>query len=77
LENELLVRKGIKNEYGQFMYFEPITFVPFDLDAVEPSLLLNSEKQQLNEYHKQVFDAVSPYMTSEEIEWLKKYTRAI
>ncbi len=31
-ENELLVRKGQKTEYGQFLYFEPITYVPIDLD---------------------------------------------
>ncbi|MBR4026490.1 MAG: aminopeptidase P family N-terminal domain-containing protein, partial [Lachnospiraceae bacterium] len=33
LENELVCRKGEKNEYGQFMYFENITYVPIDLDA--------------------------------------------
>jgi Xaa-Pro aminopeptidase len=27
LENELLVCNGEQNEYGQFMYFEPITFI--------------------------------------------------
>ena len=59
------------------MYFEPITFVPFDLDAIEPSLLRDDEKQQLNEYHKQVFDIVSPHLTDKEKEWLKIYTRAI
>ena len=34
-ENETIVRKGEKNEYGQFMYLETITFVPFDLDGVD------------------------------------------
>ena len=77
LENELLVRNGIKNEYGQFMEFEVITYVPFDLDAIEPSLMRDDEKELLNNYHKLVFDTVSPYLTSEETEWLKHYTRAI
>ena len=27
--------EGAKNEYGQFMYLETITFVPFDLDGVD------------------------------------------
>ncbi len=42
LENEVLVRKGEKNEYGQFMYLETITYVPFDLDAIKPEMLIRS-----------------------------------
>ena len=38
LENELLTCEGEKNEYGQFMYFEPITFIPMDLDAHQPGI---------------------------------------
>lgn len=77
LENELLVCKGDKNEFGQFMYFEPITFVPFDLDAVDASLLSAGEKALLNNYHKDVYTKISPYLTKEECEWLKIYTREI
>lgn len=76
-ENELLVRKDVKNEYGQFMRFEVLTFVPFDLDAIDATLLNEDEKAQLNAYHKQVYDIVAPHLSSEEREWLKKYTRAI
>lgn len=76
-ENELLIRKDVKNEYGQFMRFEVLTFVPFDLDAIEPALLNDEEKAQLNAYHKQVYDIVAPHLSSKEREWLKKYTRAI
>jgi Xaa-Pro aminopeptidase len=77
LENELLVRKGVQNDYGQFMHFEVITYVPFDLDAIDSSLLRDDEKAQLNAYHKLVFDIVSPYLTDAEKKWLKIYTRAI
>lgn len=77
IENELLICKGTENEYGQFMHFEPITFVPIDLDAINPDLLTLAEKEQLNEYHKQVYERISPYLTAEEAEWLKTYTRAI
>lgn len=52
LENEILVRKGEKNEYGQFMYFEPITYVPMDLDAVKVEMLSEEYKTLLNDYHK-------------------------
>ena len=77
LENELICRKGEKNEYGQFMYFEPITFVPMDLDAVDASQLNETEKKYLNDYHKAVYEKVAPFLSEEEAEWLKEYTRAI
>ena len=66
-----------KNEYGQFMYFEPITYVPIDLDAVNSDILNIEEKAWLNEYHKTVYDKISPYLNEDEKEWLKEYTREI
>lgn len=77
LENEILCVKGEKNEFGQFMEFEPITIAPIDLDAINVELMKEDEKAYLNEYHKMVFDTVSPFLTTEETNWLKEYTRAI
>ena len=77
LENELLVCKGEKNEYGQFMYFETLTYIPMDLDAVNSDMMSDEEKRLLNEYHKTVYEKVSPYLNDEEKEWLKHYTREI
>ena len=76
-ENELVCRKAEKNEYGQFMEFENITYAPIDLDGIDPEQMSLREKQMLNDYHKKVYEVLSPYMTEEENEWLKKYTRAI
>lgn len=76
-ENELVCRKGEKNEYGQFMYFENITYVPIDLDAIDPEQMNCVEKKRLNEYHVRVYETISPYLTEEEALWLKTYTRAI
>lgn len=76
-ENELVCRKAEKNEYGQFMEFENITYAPIDLDAIEPALMSGREKKMLNDYHKMVYETLSPYMTAEENEWLKVYTREI
>lgn len=76
-ENELVCRKAEKNEYGQFMEFENITYAPIDLDGIDPEQMSPREKQMLNDYHKRVYEVLSPYMTEEENEWLKKYTRAI
>ena len=76
-ENETIVRKGEKNEYGQFMYLETITFVPFDLDGVDASLMTQYERKWLNDYHAEVYAKLSPYLSKEENEWLKQATRAI
>lgn len=77
LENELLCCKGEQNEYGQFMYFDAITLIPMDLDAIAPEMMSTQEKELLNAYHKKVYDTIAPYLNEEEAEWLKKYTRAI
>lgn len=76
-ENELVCCKAEKNEYGQFMNFENITYAPIDLDAIDPDEMTKREKKMLNDYHAMVYEVLSPYMTEEENEWLKNYTRAI
>ena len=77
LENELLVREAECNEYGQFLYFEPITYVPIDLDALLPEKMNEEERQMLNAYHAQVYEKIGSYLTEEEQIWLKKATRPI
>ena len=77
LENELLISKGTKNSFGQFMYFEPITFIPFDLDAINTDMLDEVEKDWLNNYHLEVFRKTTAYLSEEESQWLKKYVKQI
>ena len=76
-ENELICRKGNKNDFGQFMYFENLTYVPIDLDAIDPNQMTSVEVKHLNDYHAMVFEKMSPYFEGEELEFLRKYTRAI
>lgn len=77
IENELVCRKGEKNEYGQFMYFTTLTMTPIDLDAVLAEEMTQSERDTLNHYHATVRETLLPYLTNEEGEWLIKATRAI
>ena len=77
IENELLCRKGEKNEYGQFMEFEDLTYVPIDLDGLDVSAMENSEIQVLNRYHRTVYEKLAPFFDGEELEWLKNATREI
>lgn len=77
LENELLCRKGEKNEYGQFMYFENLTYVPFDLDAILPEQMTETEKRRLDAYHEKVYETVAPYLEGEELAWLRAATEKV
>lgn len=77
IENEFIVRKGVQNKYGQFMYFETITFAPIDLDGIDPEEMSRDEREWLNNYHKDVYEKIGPHLTEEEREWLKEYTKAI
>ena len=76
-ENELICKKAEKNEYGQFMEFEAVTYAPIDLDAILPEEMTATERNLLNNYHKMVYDKISPFLEEEEREWLKGYTREI
>ncbi len=77
IENELVCRKGEKNEYGQFMHFETITYAPIDLDVIDTKYMTAVDLDRLNSYHKMVYDTISGYLTEEEREWLKVYTRPL
>lgn len=76
-ENLTLCVKDEKNEYGQFLKFEFLTYVPIDLDGIEKELMTNRDVELLNEYHRQVYDKIGGYLTEEEREWLWEVTRAI
>lgn len=77
IENELVCRKAEKNEYGQFLCFETITYAPIDLDAVDGEQMTGREREILNQYHRKVYETLSPYLNVAERDWLKEYTRAI
>lgn len=70
LENLILCVKREKNEFGQFMGFEPLTLVPFDRDAIDAEQMSEKEKNLLNEYHQKVLETIGPLLSREEREWL-------
>ena len=76
-ENLILCLKDEKNEYGQFMKFETLTKVPFDIDGIDASIMNNEQINALNEYHKDVYETISGYLDEDERKWLKKATRPI
>ena len=76
-ENELLCVRDEKNNYGQFMRFEMLTWAPIDLDGIDTRWLNPEDIRQLDTYHQMVYEKISPYMDSEEKEWLRRYTRPL
>ena len=77
LENLVLCRRGEKNEYGQFLYLEPLTMVPFDREAILPELMSEKELAWLNAYHQKVYETLSPCLEEEERGWLREMTARI
>lgn len=73
LENEILCIMLPNGLYG----FEPITFCPFDRDAILAENLTDAEIQWLNTYHQQVRDKISPLVDSPTREWLFEATEPI
>ena len=72
-ENEMLCISIDKDTLG----FEPITYVPFDIDAINVDMLTQEERNWLNNYHKLVYNIVSKYLTINEKEYLRKITKEI
>lgn len=72
IENELLVTKGTKNFYGQFMAFEDLTYCPYDRDAIDVRYLNDEDLDQINAYHEMVCEKLFPYLDEEENAWLKE-----
>ena len=76
-ENLVVCKKAEKTSYGQFMKFEPLTLVPFDLEGIDPEQMEAGERKLLNQYHALVYEKISPYLNEEEQSWLKKATQEI
>lgn len=76
-ENLIVCKKAEKTAYGQFMKFESLTMVPFDLEGIDPAQMEAGERVLLNQYHALVYEIISPYLDEDEKSWLKEVTQAI
>ncbi|MEE3420856.1 MAG: aminopeptidase P family protein [Lachnospiraceae bacterium] len=64
-------------EFGHFLAFAPLTYVPIDLDAIDTGYMEESDIKLLNDYHKAVYEKIAPYVEGEELSWLKEATKPI
>ena len=77
IENELECYHKADNQYGTFLAFRPLTFVPIATSPVVPGILTKDEVEWLNAYHREVFTKLAPRLTEEERDWLAKKCAAI
>jgi len=76
IENVMVAKNDIKNEYGQFMHFDTLTWVPIDMEAIDVNCMPTESYMLLMAYQKRVYEKISPYLSDEEKEWLRKETGA-
>ena len=76
-ENTLLIVPYKETEFGRFLQFESLTLCPIDKAPIVREMMLPEEIQWLNDYHQRVFDALSPHLNPDEVEWLRKACEAI
>ena len=76
-ENILAVRKGEKNGDGQFLYFDTLTYVPIDREAIDKKYMQPADLERLNRYHAAVYEKTEKYLTAEEKQWLAQATAPI
>lgn len=77
LENLILAKEDCRTPFGTFYQFEALTLYPFDIKAINKSLLTDEEVAWLNQYHKTVYENLSPRLNFEEQTWLAEQTKTI
>lgn len=73
-ENTMLIVKSKSTEFGEFYKFDQLTLCPISKQTIIKETLTKEEIQWLNNYHKLVFEKISPFLEGEELSWLKDAT---
>lgn len=76
-ENLVVTENWKTTEFGEFLQFKNMTLFPFDTTLCDTSLMTDEEIDWINNYHKTIYDRLSPLLSKEEQDWLKEKTKAI
>ena len=60
IENVILCKKYISNEFGDFLCFETVSLCPIDRQLIFTAHLNNTEINWINDYHETVLRKISP-----------------
>ena len=77
IENIMLCVDSEKTEFGRFLEFECISFCPIDTKPILKELLSFEEIEWVNQYHKNCFEKLAPYLEGSEIDFLQEVTKRI
>ena len=77
IENEIECYHKADNQYGTFLAFRPLTFVPIATSPIVPGVLDKEQVAWLNDYHRKVFEQLAPRLTEDERAWLAEKCTAI
>lgn len=77
IENTLLIKDYLQTDFGKFLQMESLTLCPIDTAPIDVDMLLSEELDWLNDYHREVYEKLSPYLNAEEKEWLKNATKPL
>ncbi|MGN0282507.1 MAG: aminopeptidase P family protein [Prevotella sp.] len=76
-ENTMLITEYMSTEFGRFLQMEPLTLCPIDKTPIDVGMLTEEEVEYLNAYHATVFEALSPHLDGEDLDWLKDACSAL
>jgi len=77
IENLILCYEDEETEFGQFLRFDTVSLCYLEKSLIDRSILDQKEIEWLNAYHSEVYDKLSPHLTSEEKIWLKEKTEPL
>ena len=77
IENEAYVKKAFDNEFGHFLEFETLTYVPLDTRPIKTEMLTSEEIDWVNDYNKKCYELLSPYLEGNDLEYLKESCKEI
>lgn len=77
IENLVVTEVASETAYGTFLKHRTVTLFPIDINLIDIDIMEESEKKWLNEYHKEVFEKLSPKLNDEEVEWMRNMCRMI
>ena len=76
-ENLTLVCKDKEGMFGEYFKFETITLCPICKKGIIKDMLTAEEVKWFNDYHRNVYEKLSPSLNEEEKKWLLEATKAI
>lgn len=70
IESEVYVKEDLINDFGKFMKFESLTYVPIDTRPINIEMLDKWEIEWINSYNKKCQDLLTPYLEGSDLDYL-------